>query len=77
MADYLPNQNLGRVFIGFSLVSLVMGCSVHSYVNLDPAKNNKVTFRQDTLECAQAYPEVASGAYLKERIACMKLKGWH
>ena len=77
MPDHLSNQNLGRVFIGFSLASLAIGCSVYPDLNSDPSKNNKVTFRRDALECAQAYPEAASGAYVKERIACMNIKGWH
>jgi hypothetical protein len=53
-----------------------MGCPLYPDVNTDPAKKNKVTFRQDAMDCAQAYPESGSGTYFKLRISCMKLKGW-
>jgi len=55
----------------------LVGCSLYPDVNIDPAKNNKVTFRQDALDCAQAYPESGSGIHVKLRIGCMNLKGWH
>ena len=63
------------------LLSLIAGlalvaCSSYPDVNVDPAKNNKLTFQRDALDCAQAYPEAGSGVHIKERIGCMKLKGW-
>lgn len=63
-----------------SLVALsLFGCGLLIYpdVNSDPAKNNQATFQRDAVDCAKAYPTVDSGAYIKQRIACMKLKGWH
>lgn len=57
--------------------STLMGCSLYPDVNTDPAKNNKATFRQDALDCAQSYPESGSGTHIKQRIGCMNLKGWH
>jgi len=57
--------------------SVLVGCSSYPDVNTDPAKNNKATFRQDALDCAQSYPESASGTHIKRRIGCMNLKGWH
>ncbi|OZA05015.1 MAG: hypothetical protein B7Y05_22370 [Polynucleobacter sp. 24-46-87] len=65
----------GTVF-GFLLSSILVGCSLYPDVNTDPAKNNKATFRQDALDCAQAYPEAGSGVHIKQRISCMNLKGW-
>ena len=59
------------------VLSNLLGCSLYPDVNTDPAKNNKVTFRQDALDCAQAYPESGSGIHVKQRIGCMNLKGWH
>ena len=61
----------------FLVASLLMGCSSYPDENSDPAKNNKVTFRQDALDCAQSYPESGSGTHVKQRIGCMNLKGWH
>ena len=58
------------------LSTILMGCPLYPDVNTDPAKKNKVTFRQDAMDCAQAYPESGSGTYFKLRISCMKLKGW-
>ena len=65
--------------VTFTLVvgSILMGCSLYPDVNTDPAKNNKATFRQDALDCAQSYPESGSGTHIKQRIGCMNLKGWH
>lgn len=62
---------------GFLIAFLLLGCSLYPDVNKDPAKNNKATFRQDALDCAQAYPEAGSGVHVKQRISCMNLKGWY
>ena len=59
------------------IVLLLVGCSLYPDENIDPTKNNKATFRQDALDCAQSYPESASGTHVKQRIGCMNLKGWH
>ena len=64
---------LACLFAAMTLFS----CSSYPDKNVDPAKNNKATFRQDALDCAQSYPESGAGVHVKERIACMNLKGWH
>ena len=70
-------QHLMKITIALLAGSILMGCSLYPDVNSDPAKNNKATFRQDALDCAQSYPESASGTHIKQRIGCMNLKGWH
>ena len=54
----------------------LLGCSSYPDANRDPAKNNQATFQTDAIDCAKAYPETGSGAFIKERIGCMNLKGW-
>lgn len=77
----MTQSKLSRYLTGVAFVFLVgstlTGCSVYPEVNADPTKNNKATFRKDALDCAQSYPEAASGIHVKQRIACMNLKGWH
>ena len=68
---------LARAIFAFLAASTMVGCSLYPDVNTDPAKNNKVTFRHDALDCAQSYPESGSGTHVKQRIGCMNLKGWH
>ena len=80
------NQNL-RPFSGLEVAPIraltllltfsLLGCSIYPDVNTDPAKNNKATFQRDAIDCAKSYPEISSGAHIKQRIACMNLKGWH
>jgi hypothetical protein len=70
-------QHLTGACFVFLVGSILMGCSLYPDENVDPAKNNKVTFRQDALDCAQSYPESGSGTHVKQRIGCMNLKGWH
>jgi|GEM_PF-6360101 len=60
------------LFIGLSLTA----CGGFPTTHPDPAKNNPTNYKTDLQNCAQAYPETASGVYLKQRIACMELKGW-
>ena len=60
------------VVIAFSLIA----CSGSLTTNLDSAKNNQMNYKVDSKDCAQSYPETADGAYLRQRLACMKLKGW-
>ena len=55
----------------------LLACSSYPDVNRDPAKNNKAIFQQDAIDCAQSYPEAGSGVHVRQRIACMNLKGWH
>jgi hypothetical protein len=66
-----------KALVYFLLSYVLFGCSLYPDVNKDPAKNNKATFQQDALDCAQAYPEADSGVHIKQRISCMNLKGWH
>ncbi|QWE24966.1 hypothetical protein FD977_01520 [Polynucleobacter sp. AP-Elch-400A-B2] len=70
-------QHLTDVIHTLLMGFVLMGCSVYPDVNTDLAKNNKATFRQDALDCAHSYPESGSGIHVKQRIACMNLKGWH
>jgi hypothetical protein len=70
-------QALLKSLVGLSIASTFFGCSLYPDVNSDPTKNNKVTFQRDAVDCAQSYPESGSGVHVKERIACMNLKGWH
>jgi hypothetical protein len=65
-------KTLGSLF----LLTVLFGCSSYPEVNSDPAKNNKATFQRDALDCAKAYPEAGSGVHVKQRIACMNLRGW-
>jgi hypothetical protein len=65
-----------KIFSSLFLLTTLIGCSLYPDVNSDPAKNNKVTFQRDALDCAKAYPEAGSGVHVKQRIACMNLKGW-
>ena len=66
-----------KALLSCIVLSHLLGCSSYPDVNTDPAKNNKAIFRQDALDCAQAYPDSGSGVHVKQRIACMNLKGWH
>ncbi len=52
------------------------GCAGFPSENPDPAKNNKATYNKELKECQEDYPEAASGAYIRQWISCMKLKGW-
>ena len=70
-------QYLTGTIFALLVTSILIGCSLYPDVNTDPAKNNKATFRQDALDCAQAYPEAGSGVHVRQRISCMNLKGWH
>lgn len=70
-------QALLKAIAVFLITSTLFGCSLYPDVNGDPAKNNKVTFQRDAVDCAQSYPESGSGVHVKQRIACMNLKGWH
>jgi len=77
MKEFSSPHNRFKVLFGFWMGAILFGCSLYPDVNDDPAKNNKATFRQDALACAQAYPESGSGVHVKQRIGCMNLKGWH
>ena len=66
-----------RFFVNSALIMCVLtACSTYPDNNIDPAKNTKAIFERDAIECAQAYPEAPSGVHVRQRINCMKLKGW-
>jgi len=71
------SQVILRGAIGACALGLMFGCSAYPDVNKDPSKNNKATFQRDAIDCAQSYPESGSGVHIRQRINCMKLKGWH
>ena len=66
-----------RAAICLLTFSLLFACASYPQVNSDPAKNNKATFQRDAVDCAKSYPEADSGIHVRQRIACMNLKGWH
>ena len=68
-----------KTSVSLLITSVLFGCGSMIYpdINVDPAKNNKATFQRDAVDCAQSYPESGSGVHVKQRIACMNLKGWH
>ena len=67
---------IAYVIRGMLLVVALSACSLYPDKNIDPAKNNQATFERDAIECAQSYPEAGSGVHVRQRINCMKLKGW-
>lgn len=76
------NVNLNRALCFFVtlLAALcfagVSGCAGFPSEHQDPNRNNKATYNKDLKECQEDYPESASGAYIKQWISCMQLKGW-
>lgn len=70
-------QNPLKVLMSLGITAILFACSLYPDVNRDPAKNNKATFQRDAIDCAQSYPESGSGVHVKQRIACMNLKGWY
>jgi len=67
---------LGNVFLATSILGAIVSCAGFPSENSDPAKNNKATYNNELKECQEDYPEALSGAYIKQWISCMKLKGW-
>jgi hypothetical protein len=67
-----------KASVSLLITSVLFGCASMIYpdINVDPAKNNKATFQRDAVDCVQSYPESGSGVHVKQRIACMNLKGW-
>ena len=66
-----------KTLFALLMTTLLFACSTYPDVNRDPAKNNLATFQKDAVDCAQSYPESGSGTHVKQRIACMNLKGWY
>ena len=70
-------QSRFKFLASLLIATVLFACSSYPEVNIDPAKNNKATFQRDAIDCAKSYPESGSGVHVKERIACMNIKGWH
>ena len=56
---------------------LLSGCATKAPVNTDPSQNNPATYKRDLADCKEAYPGSNTGIEIKERLACMRLKGWN
>ncbi len=78
MMSKLATHSLTRALSLLCFIALVgiVGCAGFPSENTDPARNNKAAYNKDLKECQEDYPEAASGAYIKQWISCMKLKGW-
>ena len=75
--DMSIKMNPRFFLIPLTLLSIAIGgCAGFPSENPDPTKNNKVAYNKDLKDCQEDYPEAASGAYIKQWISCMKLKGW-
>jgi hypothetical protein len=68
-------QLTASAFTAFMAVNLT-SCASLPTENQDPAKNNKATYNKDLRECKEDYPELGSGAHIRQWVGCMKLKGW-
>jgi hypothetical protein len=67
--------SVGKSLAVMTIVS-VAACGGFPTMHPDTAKNNPANYKVDIKDCAQSYPETPDGVYLKQRINCMKLKGW-
>ena len=67
------------VFLSALLVFglLLPACATKAPVNTDPSQNNPASYKRDLADCKEAYPGSNTGIEIKERLACMKLKGWN
>lgn len=54
----------------------VLACTGFPDEHSDSAKNTPAANQADLKDCARAYPETPDGVYLKQRVSCMRLKGW-
>ncbi len=74
---YLDMQKAGAQYLAVMLCGVVLiACGGFPTTHPDAIKNNPATYNAELKDCAQSYPETADGVYLKQRISCMKLKGW-
>lgn len=55
----------------------MLACTSFPDEHADPAKNTSAANQADLKACARSYPETPDGVYLKQRVSCMKLKGWN
>jgi len=67
---------ISNVMISMITLGLLACSSGFPTTHPDAAKNNVATYKADLKDCAQSYPETPDGVYLKQRISCLKLKGW-
>ncbi|WP_048812041.1 hypothetical protein [Polynucleobacter asymbioticus] len=65
-----------RVLVILMSGIFLVACSQFPTTHPDAAKNNPTQYRADMRDCARNYPESGTGAYLKQRVSCMELKGW-
>jgi len=54
----------------------MLACTSFPDEHSDPAKNTPAANQADLKDCARSYPETPDGVYLRQRVSCMKLKGW-
>ena len=67
--------SVGKFLLVMTPFSLA-ACGGFPTTHPDAAKNNPTNYQIDMKDCTQSYPETPDGVYLKQRINCMKLKGW-
>jgi predicted small lipoprotein YifL len=68
-------MSAGKSFAVIMALALT-ACGGFPTTHPDAAKNNPAIYQGDMKDCTQSYPETPDGVYLKQRINCMKLKGW-
>ena len=64
------------IYLLVLLCMQIAACTSFPDRHADPAKNTPAVYREDLKDCTLSYPETPDGVYLKQRISCMKLKGW-
>jgi len=69
------HKRLGAYLVAV-IASTLFACSGFPSAHPDAIKNNPINYKADIKDCTQSYPETPDGVYLRQRIACMKLKGW-
>jgi predicted small lipoprotein YifL len=67
--------SVGKFLLVMAAFSLA-ACGGFPATHPDAVKNNPANHQVDMKDCTQSYPETPDGVYLKQRINCMKLKGW-
>jgi hypothetical protein len=63
-------------YFALTIASALVACGGFPATHPDAIKNNASNYKADFQDCKQSYPETPDGVYLKQRIACLKLKGW-
>ncbi|MBU3606117.1 hypothetical protein IEN92_05055 [Polynucleobacter sp. MWH-Creno-3A4] len=72
-------MSIGKYLASVFSLALALGliaCGGFPTTHPDATKNTPANNKADLKDCAQSYPETPDGVYLKNRIDCMKLKGW-